>query len=603
MKRLSVCIGALIVGAMAVGAAAADRSQFMFLDEVKAGMTGIGKTIVANDVVSEFAVEVLGIIDEPGTLSDFIVVRASGEAIGRAGGIAQGMSGSPIYIGGKLIGALSRSAMWSKEILPIGLVTPIEPMLEVLDSVKTASVAPDDASVLHGVEWVERAFAPSAAEVALRADAIFSYPVSTPLLASGLSERAASALMHGQNAIARPAGMLHDLLPAETMAPEVDGLEPLALQLLPLAGVAGATGSSSPTLVPGGSLGLALVSGDVTVGALGTVTYVSGDRVIGFGHPFIQNGTSAFPLTTVSIIDTMKALDASFKLGTIGETVGVISEDRMAAIGGRIGGEASTFALDLSVDNVDDAVSRTLRATIASERRLAPELVLASGIEAINSVLDRMGEGTVEVTFQVTGEGMPSTLERQDVFISTSDIAVYAPWQLADIVGYLEYNEFSDPRITRVSASMRITSELRAIRIESLALDRVVYSPGDTVRFTLTLQTFQGERVVRIGELTIPDDLMAEQIVVRAYGGPRTIEGGESQVTLESLGDVIDFIETIPTYEVATVELFAVDPYLSNGGEALYGVTKQTHDYPGYVVYDQREVRALILSGSAGSAR
>ena len=610
--RLSVAICVLVVALASIGGGAAQRSEFLYLNEIKVGMTGIGKTVVAGDVISEFAVEVLGVIDEPGTLSDFIVVRVSGEAIGRSGGIAQGMSGSPIYVGGKLIGALSRAATWSKEITPIGLVTPIEPMLAVLDSAKTVSMAPDAGSVLGGVLLVERPFAPSAAEVAAQPDAIFSYPVSTPLIAVGLSARAASVLMGGENTMARPQGTLYDFLPAQSMAPAVAGLSSLSLELLPLAGAAAGSGNAStgaaspstaPVLTPGGSLGVALVSGDITVGALGTVTYVDGDGVIGFGHPFISNGASAFPLTTATIIDTMKALDASFKLGTIGKAVGVISEDRMAAIGGRIGGQASTIDLQLSVDNLDDHASRTLKARVVDEPRLLPELLLSSGFEAIDSVLDRVGAGTVEVTYQITGDGMPSSLERKDVFLSTSDIALYPPWQLAEIVAFLQYNEFADPKITQISASMRVTSELRAIRIESLMLDSVVYSPGDTIQFTLVMQTFQGERIVRTGELTIPEDLMATDLVVRAYGGPRMIEKGEAPDTFESLADVIHLLETIPTYETATVELFAVDPYLSSSGEALYGVAKASHDYPGYVVYDERDVRALLLSPSAGSSQ
>ncbi|MCX6092013.1 MAG: hypothetical protein NTX23_04000 [Candidatus Bipolaricaulota bacterium] len=610
--RLSVAICVLVVALASIGGSAAQRSEFLYLNEIKVGMTGIGKTVVAGDVISEFAAEVLGVIDEPGTLSDFIVVRVSGEAIGRSGGIAQGMSGSPIYVGGKLIGALSRAATWSKEITPIGLVTPIEPMLAVLDSAKTVSMAPDAGSVLDGVLLVERPFAPSAAEVAAQPDAIFSYPVSTPLIAVGLSARSASALMGGESSMARPQGTLHDFLPAQSMAPAIAGLSSLSLELLPLAGAAAVSGNAgtgaassatAPVLTPGGSLGVALVSGDITVGALGTVTYVDGNGVIGFGHPFISNGVSAFPLTTATIIDTMKALDASFKLGTIGKTIGVISEDRMAAIGGRIGGQASTIDLELSVDNLDDHARRTLKARVVDEPRLLPELLLSSGFEAIDSVLDRVGAGTVEVTYQITGDGMPSSLERKDVFLSTSDIALYPPWQLAEIVAFLQYNEFADPKITQISASMRVTSELRAIRIESLMLDNVVYSPGDTIQFTLVMQTFQGERIVRTGELTIPEDLMANDLVVRAYGGPRMIEKGEAPDTFESLADVIHLLETIPTYETATVELFAVDPYLSSSGEALYGVAKASHDYPGYVVYDERDVRALLLSPSAGGSQ
>ena len=109
------CLGLIVASAAVV---AYDRAEFLFLDEIEVGMTGIGLTIVAKDVIDEFYVEVLGIIDQPGILADFIVIRVSGEAIGRAGGIAQGMSGSPIYIDGKLIGALSRAANWSKAITP-----------------------------------------------------------------------------------------------------------------------------------------------------------------------------------------------------------------------------------------------------------------------------------------------------------------------------------------------------------------------------------------------------------------------------------------------------------------------------------------------------
>jgi hypothetical protein len=600
--RLCTTVCVLLLVSASLGAGAYQRSEFLFLDEIKVGMTGIGKTIVAGNVVSEFAVEVLGVIDQPGTLSDFIVVRVSGEAIGRSGGIAQGMSGSPITIGGKLIGALSRAASWSKEITPIGLVTPIEPMLEVLDSARTLSMAPAAGSVLADVQLVERAFAPSAAEIAAAPNVLFSYPVSTSLLAVGLSGRSTSILMGGEDSIRRPSGTLGGFLPPQSMSPGVSGLSALGLDLLPLAGASAGTTLAAPAaLVPGGSLGVALVTGDISLGALGTVTYVDGPAVIGFGHPFISNGASVFPLTTASIVDTMKAFDASFKLGTLGQPIGVISEDRTAAIGGRIGGKASTIGLELAVQNLDDGTSRTLHANVVDESRLMPELLLAAGFEAIDSVLDRVGAGTVEVTYQIMGDGMPSPLERKDVFLSTTDIALYPPWQLADIVAYLQYNEFADPEITQISASMRITSELRAIRIESLVLDRFVYSPGDMIGFSLVLQTFQGERIVRTGEIVIPEDLMADEIVVRAYGGPRLLERGEEPETFESLAEVIELIETIPTYDTVTVEILAVDPYLSNGGEALYGVAKARHDYPGYVVYDEREARALVLSASTDS--
>jgi len=166
-----------------------DESEFLFLDQIKVGMTGIGKTVVAWDTISDFNVEVLGIIDQPGDLSDFIVIRVSGEAIGRSGGIAQGMSGSPVYINGKLIGALSRAAAWSKAITPIGLVTPIEAMLPLLDRASVAHL-PDEGAVLRGVELAEVSSPPDPVTVAASPGTIFAYPVSTPIITAGISGRA-----------------------------------------------------------------------------------------------------------------------------------------------------------------------------------------------------------------------------------------------------------------------------------------------------------------------------------------------------------------------------------------------------------------------------
>ena len=576
-------------------ALAYDRSEFLFLDEIKVGMTGIGKTIVAKDVIDEFAVEVIGIIDQPGTLSDFIAVRVSGEAIGRSGGIAQGMSGSPVYIDGRLIGALSRSGNWSKEIMPIGLVTPIEPMLAVIDTASTARLAgvPDASSVLRDVAVVERLMPPEPSLVAAFPDAIFAYPVGTPLIASGLSDRSRDLLMSGATAQEAPEGWIGDFVSVD-VGPTFDGLSALNLTLLPTAAYQPATVSiDAATLEPGSSIGVALVTGDLAIGALGTLTYRDGDTLVGFGHPFISNGASHFPMTTVSVIDTMKSFQAPFKLGTLGDTIGTIFEDRTAAIGGRIGPLTDTIELSLGVHDLDRDVTETYEVGLIDEPRLIPELLLSTGFEAIDTTLDRIGPGTVEVTYQILGDGMTTPLERTDIFLSSVDIAVYPPWQLAGIVALLQYNAFDDPKITRIAASMSITEEIKAIRINHLEIDDWIYAPGDAVRFRLEMQTYQGEMRIEEGEIVIPEDLYSEYVIVRAYGGPRYLEGGESPPVFVDLADMIDTVESLPSYDRLTVELFAIDPY-SPYSDALYGVTEVTYDFPGYVVYDEWEATALL---------
>ncbi|HHK67162.1 MAG TPA: hypothetical protein ENJ47_02010, partial [Candidatus Acetothermia bacterium] len=470
-----------------------ERGEFLFLDQIKVGMSGIGKTVVAGDVISEFHVDVLGVIDQPGDLSDFIVVRVSGEAIGRSGGIAQGMSGSPIYIDGKLIGALSRAAAWSKAITPIGLVTPIEVMLPVLDRADLAH-RPEPDAVLSGVELAEVGSPPDPEAVAQSPDTIFAYPVSTPIITAGLSGRALQTLMNGE--ATRPKGLIGDFIKTG-IVPEPKGLSAFDLSLIPVSGSAGSTPSDPSTLVPGSPIGVALTTGDVSIGGLGTLTYRDGDALVAFGHTFIYNGASSFPLTTASVIDTMKAYDASFKLGTLGPAVGAILEDRISGIGGRIGKEANGIDLDFKVTDADIARTESYDIEVVDEPRLMPELLLSTGFDAIDSTLDRIGQGTVVVDYEIEGDGMPTPLKRRDVFISTRDVALYPPWQLAEIVVILQYNEFEDPKLTRISASMEIAKELRAIMINRLSIDSYVYAPGDEINFEVKLQTYQGKAEVQ----------------------------------------------------------------------------------------------------------
>lgn len=594
MIRRSLVICGILFVSTGLSIVAYDRDEFLFLDEIEIGMRGIGKTVVANDEVSEFAADVLGVIDNPGTLSDFIVVRVSGEAIGRSGGIAQGMSGSPIYVGGKLIGALSRAASWSKEITPIGLVTPIEPMLAVIDATNEAETRdPNAAAVLRDVQVVETSSPPEAEVVAAHPGTIFATLVSTPIVTTGLSERSVRTLMDGVPTGEFPAGLITDFLFPE-LAPHPRGLSSLNLSLVPCAGQASAGGIDPAALQPGSAIGAALATGDITIGALGTLTYRDEDTLVGFGHNYISNGNSGFPLTTVSIVDTMKSYEASFKLGMLGETIGTVLQDRIPGIGGHIGVAAETIALSLAVTDADQNVTERYVVELVDEPRLMPELLLSTGFEAIDTTLSRIGQGTVEVTYVVDGPGMPSSLDRRDVFISTRDIAVYPPLQLAGIVALMQYNEFQDPEIDRIDASMKISEGIDAIRISHLTIDSIVYAPGDMIRFQVELQTYQGLRQIQEGELLIPSDLIADHILVRAYAGPRHLEAGETPEKFESLADLIEAIEQLPNYEVLTVELFAVDPF-SSYSDALFGVEEITFEFPGYTLYDEREASAVLI--------
>jgi hypothetical protein len=571
--------------------------EIMPLSEIRVGMRGVGKTIVAGEEPTDFAVEILGVIDQPGILGDFIVARVSGAAIGRAGGIAQGMSGSPVTIDGRLIGAVSRAANWSKDLTPIGLITPIEPMLTVLDAVREHEILParsdatlDDLVVIDVDSPLALAFDPGIP------GALLSAPVSVPIVTYGLPARAADVLM-GTSRVDRPAGLFSDyvsLNPQAEAAVRMPGLSRFGLSLSPIAAAPVAEYGAPEDLVPGASIGVALATGDVTVGALGTVTYREGDAVIGFGHPFLSNGASSFPLTAVQIYDTIKSYQASFKLGALGRSLGSVLEDRTPAIGGMLGGTPPMIEMDVNVTDEDRGTERAFHVEIVPESRLMPELVFATGLATIDNTLDRVGPGTVDVTFTFEGEGLPRTAVRRDVFLSSLDVAVFPALQCAEIAAFLEYNPFADPAFDRISMSMSITEEIRAIEIGHLELDRLVYMPGDTIHYALELQTYRGERRFAEGEIVIPEDLYTDTIAVRAYSGPRLREAGEAPNEFGTLEDMIDLIENLPTYDLLTVELFALD-LLSPIPEAWVGLERIEVPFDGYVVFGEREVVAYLL--------
>ncbi|UCF10099.1 MAG: hypothetical protein JSW65_08585 [Candidatus Bipolaricaulota bacterium] len=586
-----------IVSLVAAMATLAGAQEIMTLSEIRVGMTGTGKTIVSGEQPTDFAVEILGIIDEPGEDDDFIVARVSGAAIGRAGGIAQGMSGSPVYIDGRLIGALSRAANWSKDLTPIGLITPIEPMLSVLEAVQGDEISSSSREArIEGVTVLEVDMPLGLAFDPGLPDALVSVPLTAPILASGLSPRAVENLM-GTATAARPDGLFADFVvlpPAAAAALRLPGLSRFGLSLSPVAAAPVRDYGTEASFVPGGSIGVALATGDITIGALGTVTYRDGNDVIGFGHPFLSNGPSAFPLTAVQIYDTIKSYQASFKLGSLGRSLGVVLEDRAPAVGGRIGSAPPMIALDVEVVDEDVGQTRAFAVEIVPESRLIPELLFATGLAAVDEALDRVGAGTVEVTFTFDGDGLPRPATRRDVFLSAVDVAVYPAWQWADIAAFLEYNPFVDPGLHTVSMSVTITEEIHAVEIAHLEIDRLVYMPGDTLRYALELQTYRGERRYAEGEILIPADVYTDTIAVRAYGGPRLREAGEAPNEFGELEDMIELIESLPSHDVLTVELFGLD-VLAPFPEAWVGLERIEVPFDGHVVYGEREVIAYLL--------
>jgi len=526
-------LASMLVAMLVIGG---QGQEIMPLSEVLPGMTGVGKTVVAGDVISLFAVRVVGIINEPGKEGDFIVVRASGGAISEAGGVAMGMSGSPIYIDGRLVGALSRAAVWAKSPEPLALITPIEHMLELVGALSGSRSRPSAEAVLPDVKV--REVVALAGLIPEDPQVIYALPVTLPLVVSGIRGRALELLRAGGS------------LGGENIA----GLESMGLRFLPLSG-GGTPGGGSP-LIPGGAVGVALATGDVSLGAMGTLTWRQDDLVLAFGHPFLFRGEVSLPLTRASVMDTIEAYDIAWKLGSLGETVGAVLQDRLAGIGARLQTVPDTISLEVIVQDLDRQQSREFQVEIARVPEITDLLLLMINLHAIDAALDQLSPGTIVWRCELMGEGLPRPLVREDVFASFSDVAggpFFSMWQL---LREISRNPFVEVELERVQVEFAVTREIQAIQIVDLALDRDSYAPGDVIEFAVELQTFYGELQTVTGQLQIPTDLDAFEIEVRAYAG---VPWDYSPPPIRSIEEFVAELEGRPANSTLVVELVTWD--------------------------------------------
>lgn len=279
--------------------------QIMPASEVRPGMKGYGLTVFRGTTIERFEVEVVGVMPKSNMGQPLVLVRLSGGPISRRGAyLIQGMSGSPIYVNGKLLGAFSMGDAWPKE--PLGMVTPIQDMMEALDP-KLSQVPAGEAAALPSTGTPDFASADGAG-----APGLFGSPLDpAPVNAAGGSFRP----------LAIPVSVTG--LSSRNLDRVAQVLRPFNLSVLQGPGSMGQPLKTE--LVPGAAVGVALLSGDIDITGIGTVTYRKGNEVLAFGHPMMQIGPAQFPLTTAYIHDVFPGFQVSHKIGSAGEMVGTLT--------------------------------------------------------------------------------------------------------------------------------------------------------------------------------------------------------------------------------------------------------------------------------------
>ncbi|XER14466.1 hypothetical protein SATMO3_47490 [Sporomusa aerivorans] len=469
LRRCLAALAAVLIMLPLANAQAA--SEFMPVDQIVKGMHGVAKTVVSGNKIEEFDVEVLGVMKQKGPVGDLILVRTSGDVIERTGGIAQGMSGSPVYIDGKLVGAVAYG--WALTDHKTAMVTPIADMLKLWE--------------LKGGK----------ADLAAQSQEPSADTLATPLMVSGFGEHALKML--------------------------TEKLQPYNLTPYPVSGnVADENnnGIAYRTVEPGSTIGVQLVRGDVSVGALGTVTYVEGDKILAFGHPFLKRGNANYFLTDAEVYDTVNGLENSFKLGTSTEAIGMINQDRGAGIAGQLGKFPAIVPLRISV--TDKTLGRTndLWAQVVQDEELAPTLSAVSVFNAIEKTTDRVGSGTARVQFQISAAGIPGgMLSRENMFYTQGNIGELAIAEIHEALALLAGNQFSPVDIMDVKVNVTVDSERRTASIMEAKANVASAKPGEKVDISVKLKPYRSEPITRNITYTVPKDQQPGTVMLAVRGG------------------------------------------------------------------------------------
>lgn len=477
---------------------AAAAPAWMPVAEVRPGMRGVARTVIAGTKVESFDVTILEVVPGAGPAGDLILIRASGALIGRTGGIAAGMSGSPVYVNGRLVGAIGYG--WAFADHSLGLVTPIEAMLRALPPGRS-EFRRLSTPVRAGGRRIEGvAIASTTAKLRTSAaNVAVMIPLARPLLLSAMGSRAT------------------ELLSAE--------LGPLGVT--PMQGGAGVSSNVHPDLVPGSAIGVQLVRGDLNIVSIGTLTYRDGDTVLAFGHPFLNRGNTHYLLTAATIHGVIPSESFPFKIGSAGAPVGVVTEDRRSAIAGRLGVLPLMVGVRTTVTDADRGRSTTLTTQVLRDTQLGPVLTLSSALEAVDRALDRVGEGTARVRITMRARGLDGPLVRENVFYHGRDIGAAAMLELPEALRLLFANEFvrTGPFDVAIDVEVRQRRQTAAVTEGELARPRV--RAGETLTVRVTLRPFQGPGETRVVEIAVPEGFPAgpATLLIRAGGRPTPEQG------------------------------------------------------------------------------
>lgn len=513
MRRplVPVILVACFAGAILVSAAP-QAPRYFALAEVRPGQIAIGRTVFSGgNNIEEFRAHILGVITNvAGPKRSLILARLEGGPLAQTG-VIQGMSGSPMYIDGRLVGALSYSlGSFPKE--PLAGITPIAEMEEALAN-GTAPAGSADLALTWPASKAE-VFAALSRVAARTLSPAGDFPAQSLLQGSASNVALAPSL--------RPIGLALSL---NGFDPTVDSEMRRALgagERPALAPQANSAAKNETPLRPGDPVGVGMVRGDYELGATGTVTHVDGTRVFAFGHPFLNLGTTTLAMTRAHVYTVVPSLDASMKIAVLGPVVGTVTQDRTTGIGGTLGPPPRELAVRVRVTS-PRAPDRELAFQVLHDQALTPLLTYVAILNAVAAYERQTGSLTATVTGRVSF-GNAQTVEVDDVFAGEGVMAAVAS-AMTTPVGAAAGNEFRSIFAESIDVTVRVTEQIETTTVERVWIDTTRPRTGETCNVHVLLRNYRGGTET----ITLP-------VVMPAQPGPVTLLVADAP-TLSTLED------------------------------------------------------------------
>lgn len=448
-------------------------------DSVRAGMTGYGLSVFRGTFIDSFPMTVLGVLkgNRPG--ADLILARARGDFLERTGIIA-GMSGSPVYIGGKLIGAVSYTWAFTKE--PVAGITPIGEMLTSLRP--TPEEKPEPSEARYGALDL-----PPGDNSPLPGEA---RPIATPLALSGFTPEALRYL--------DPWLKEHGFVSAPGGSTSEDG--------------------SCDSIVPGSAVGVELVRGDMSATAIGTATYRDGNRILAFGHPFYALGRVRLPLTAATIHTVFASQQISTKVGSATRTCGTLVADRSVGIAGELGGAPPMIPVTVSIHGPQGR-DRNYHFEIARSRSLTPGLAAATIVSSISEALFDVGLSTTRYDLTYWMNGGKRLLKRGNAIVAPAPLAG-AGDDVSQTLFLLLINRFESVRLDSLRADISVEDGLDQATLTSIRVEPTMAAPGESVQVELSIRPARSKPETRRVTLRVPPGTPPGDLMVRVCNGPET---------------------------------------------------------------------------------